>query len=262
MPKPTVNLPDEPTESSISALMRNLRSDSETKGVSSKNYAHRARVIRQQKELLARGRSADREATYAADQRQSNAQESTFWEEDLERKSFTIFSSAAEEVALKATCAPVADGQSEEENWDNEGGHMSSTSGGVKHVPASTLPFVATLSHHQRDATRHSFATMREAEAFIRRNTPVPERLLPTTYDRPSSDPQPPLREMESTMNDETILARLKVIDERLRRISSSEAASVLAGGLAQAGIHEHERLQLIAETERILDELDGHTAD
>jgi len=253
MPNPILTLPDEPTDSSISALTRHLRSDSEKKGVSPKNYAHRARVIRQQKELLARGRP-DQQATYAADQRQSDAQESTVRAKHLEPQSFTIFSSA------KATCHQGDDGPSAEDNWDNEGGHMSSTSGAVKHVPASPLPFVATLSHHQRDATRHPFATMREAEAFIRRNTPVPERLLATTYDRPSSDPQPWPREMESTMNDETILARLKVIDERLRRISSSEAASVLAGGLAQAGIHEHERLHLIAETERILDELDGHT--
>jgi hypothetical protein len=59
-------------------------------------------------------------------------------------------------------------------------------------------------------------------------------------------------------MNDEEILARLKVIDEQLRHISTEEAASVLAGGLACAGIHEQERLLLIAETERILDELDG----
>ena len=68
----------------------------------------------------------------------------------------------------------------------------------------------------------------------------------------------PDAERMESAMNDEDILARLKVIDERLRRISSEDAASVLAGGLASAGIHEEERLRLVAETERILDELDG----
>jgi len=63
-------------------------------------------------------------------------------------------------------------------------------------------------------------------------------------------------------MNDEDILARLKVIDLRLRQISSDEAASVLAGGLANAGIGESERLRLVAETERILDELDGQVHD
>jgi hypothetical protein len=63
-------------------------------------------------------------------------------------------------------------------------------------------------------------------------------------------------------MTDEDILARLKVIDERLRRISTEKAASVLANGLASAGIHEEERIRLIAETERILDDLDGTTHD
>ena len=63
-------------------------------------------------------------------------------------------------------------------------------------------------------------------------------------------------------MNDENILARLKVIDQRLRQISTEDAASVLAAGLASAGIHEQERLHLIAETERILDELDGKNDD
>jgi hypothetical protein len=63
-------------------------------------------------------------------------------------------------------------------------------------------------------------------------------------------------------MSDESILARLKVIDRRLRQISTEDAASVLAGGLAMAGINEQERLRLVAETERILDELDGKSGD
>ena len=67
---------------------------------------------------------------------------------------------------------------------------------------------------------------------------------------------------MESGMNDEEILARLKVIDRRLRQISTEDAASVLASGLANAGLNEKERLRLIAETERILDELDGKESD
>lgn len=63
-------------------------------------------------------------------------------------------------------------------------------------------------------------------------------------------------------MNDEDILARLKVIDRRLKQISTEAAAAVLAGGLAKAGIGEPERLRLVAETERILDELAGTTDD
>jgi hypothetical protein len=99
---------------------------------------------------------------------------------------------------------------------------------------------------------------MREAEAYIKRNTPVPGAILATTYDRPASEPRTSPTHTDSAMNDEYILARLKVIDQRLRQISSEDAASVLAGALASVRIHEEERLQLIAETERILDELDG----
>lgn len=48
------HLAEEPTELSISLLVRSLERDSATKGVSPRNYAHRSRVIRQQKDLLAR----------------------------------------------------------------------------------------------------------------------------------------------------------------------------------------------------------------
>ena len=41
-------------------------------------------------------------------------------------------------------------------------------------APGADLPYKVVLTHHGRDETTQSFATMREAEAFIRRNTPVP----------------------------------------------------------------------------------------
>lgn len=160
--------------------------------------------------------------------------------------SFTVFRTAAEEAQLKQ----------DEHSRDSEGGHMSSTGGRVMRKPEAELPYVVTLSHHLSEATEHSFASMREAEAFIKRNTPVPGAVLSTTYDRPA--PSGPAGDTETIMNDESILARLKVIDRRLRQISEEDAASVLAVGLANAGIREPERLRLIAETERILDELDG----
>ncbi len=170
-------------------------------------------------------------------------------------KSFTAFRSAAEEHDTKRENDAV---EREKQSWDNEGGHMSSTAGRVTRDPGSDLPYVVILAHHASETTEHHFATMREAEAFIKRNTPVPGAVLSTTYDRPAASPT----DTESTMNDEGILARLKVIDQRLRHISAEDAASVLAGGLANAGIREPERLRLIAETERILDELDGKTDD
>jgi hypothetical protein len=97
---------------------------------------------------------------------------------DSKRKSFTVFRSAAEEAETKR----------EEQEWDNEGGHMSSTSGRVMHVPDAELPYVVVLTHEGSESTEHAFATMREAEAFIKRNTPVPGRTLSPLYDRPPSD--------------------------------------------------------------------------
>jgi hypothetical protein len=52
MPISTFHLPDEPTAATISALVQSLRDDTARKGVSPRNYAHRLRVIRQQKLLL------------------------------------------------------------------------------------------------------------------------------------------------------------------------------------------------------------------
>ena len=172
---------------------------------------------------------------------------------------FTVFHSATEHADTKREVDAV---KRQEQSWDNEGGHMSSTAGRVTRVSSADLPYVVFLAHHDSEATEHSFATMREAEAFIKRNTPVPGAVLSTTYDRPASAARASPIDKESTANDEDILARLKVIDQRLRQISTDDAAAVLAGGLANAGIHEQERLRLIAETERILDELDGTNDD
>jgi len=75
-----------------------------------------------------------------------------------------------------------------QQSRENEGGHMSSMAGRVTHVAGAELPFVAVLTHDGSEATEHGFATMREAEAFIKRNTPVPNRTLSPIYDRPVGD--------------------------------------------------------------------------
>lgn len=167
-----------------------------------------------------------------------------------QRKSFSVFRSAAEEASTKA----------QREEWENEGGHMSCTSGQARHIAGAELPYVVTMKHPHGEATEHPFATMRESEAFINRNTPVPGAVLSSLYDRPASDFGASAIHQVAGMSDEDILARLRVIDQRLRRIATEDAASVWATGLAAAGIHAQERLRLIAETERILDELDGKT--
>jgi hypothetical protein len=85
-------------------------------------------------------------------------------------KRFTIFRSAAEEAATKA----------EHDNWDNEGGHLSSSAGRILQMPDWPYPIKLFL---RGNTTEHAFATMREAEAFIRRNTPAPASLS-KLYDR------------------------------------------------------------------------------
>ena len=94
------------------------------------------------------------------------------------KKSFSIFRSAAEEAATRL----------EHDMWDNEGGHMSATAGRVVRNRSAELPYTVILQPHVSQATEHHFATMREAEAFIRRNTPVPGATLSALYDRPASE--------------------------------------------------------------------------
>jgi hypothetical protein len=98
--------------------------------------------------------------------------------EESKGKDATAFGSAPEGAEMKR----------EQQSWENEGGHMSSMAGRVMHFAGAELPFVAVLTHHASDATEHGFATMRQAEAFIKRNTPVPGRTLSPLYDRPAGD--------------------------------------------------------------------------
>jgi hypothetical protein len=59
MPEQRYHLADEPSETSVSLLIRSLGADCATSGVSPENHAHRSRVIRQQKELLDRRVAGD-----------------------------------------------------------------------------------------------------------------------------------------------------------------------------------------------------------
>jgi hypothetical protein len=94
-------------------------------------------------------------------------------QETSRAKHFTGFHSAAEEATKKSA----------QESSVHEAGHMSSERGRIVHTPGLDLPYKAILAHDTGDDTEHDFATMREAEAFIQRNTPVPAARR-TTYDR------------------------------------------------------------------------------
>ena len=67
--------------------------------------------------------------------------------------------------------------------WDNEGGQMSATAGRIVQTPGCDLPYKVVLTHHDCDESEHVFGTMREGEAFIRRNTPLPAARC-TLFDR------------------------------------------------------------------------------
>ena len=84
--------------------------------------------------------------------------------------------------------AELAMAKVEQESWDNEGGHMSSHCGRIVYTAGDHLPYKVVLSHDGRVETAHGFPSMREAEAFIRRNTPVPVAALSKLYDRDAGD--------------------------------------------------------------------------
>lgn len=77
--------------------------------------------------------------------------------------------------------------KAENESWDNEGGHVSHMDGVVVSTPGCVMPFKAVLKCDAADRSEHSFATIVEAEAFIRRNTPTPIS-LPTLRDRATGE--------------------------------------------------------------------------
>ena len=112
------------------------------------------------------------------------------------RERFTAFRSAAEEARTKRENDAF---RSQEQCWENEGGHMSSTAGRVTRICDADLPYVVSLSHHGSETTQRHFATMREAEAYIKRNTPVPAAVLSTAYDRPPTQPRASPTHMPST---------------------------------------------------------------
>ena len=75
-------------------------------------------------------------------------------------KHFTPFYSAAEEAAAKM----------ERESWDHGVGQLTSTRARLVRTPDGDEPYKVMLIHNGSAETAHAFATMRDAEAFIRAN--------------------------------------------------------------------------------------------
>ena len=88
-------------------------------------------------------------------------------------RSFSIFRSAGEMADMR---------KGDTRRRADAGGHMSCTSGRIVSSPGTGLPFTAIMTREDGSSFEVAFATMGDAEAFIRRNTPSPSKRS-TTYD-------------------------------------------------------------------------------
>lgn len=88
-------------------------------------------------------------------------------------RGFSIFRSAEEEAEMRVCNEPQR---------TNEGGHMSCMGGRIVSTPGAGVPFMAVMTREDGSTFEVAFATMGEAEAFVRRNTPSPAARS-TTYD-------------------------------------------------------------------------------
>jgi hypothetical protein len=93
---------------------------------------------------------------------------------DPKSRGFSIFRSAGEEAEIREHDAL---------HGNDEGGHMSCTSGRIVSTPGAESAYKAVMTREDGATFEVSFASMGEAEAFIRRNTPSPPSRS-TTYDR------------------------------------------------------------------------------
>jgi len=92
-------------------------------------------------------------------------------------KHFTAFRSAAEEArgGIPLTLEAVDRSQ------------LSASRGRIVHTPGARSPYKVVLTHPGQADSARAFDSMREAEAYIRCNTPVPAPRS-TLYDRDSGD--------------------------------------------------------------------------
>jgi hypothetical protein len=79
---------------------------------------------------------------------------------------FTIFRSAADEAAD----VPARDASARED------AHLHATSGYIVQTHEASMPYKVVFNHVGKDDTEQPCATMREGEAIIRRNTPMPPK--------------------------------------------------------------------------------------
>jgi len=94
---------------------------------------------------------------------------------------------AQDGLSTSARAAPEVRTDAARRNRDNEGGNMMCNSEQIVHNRLAALPYQAVLTRPGGEPVNRSFATMREAEAFVRSNTPARGQALSALYDRPAS---------------------------------------------------------------------------
>lgn len=80
----------------------------------------------------------------------------------------------------------VAAMRAEQDHWDNEGGQMCAV-GRVVLTPADDKPYKVILTDDEGRLLERAFGTMREAEAFVLRNTPA-DLVRSTCFERPADE--------------------------------------------------------------------------
>jgi hypothetical protein len=92
-------------------------------------------------------------------------------------KHFTAFRSAAEEARAGIPQTIEA----------HDRGQLGAVRGRIVHTPGARSPYKVVLTHPGQADSARAFDSMREAEAYIRDNTPGPAPRS-TLYDRDSGD--------------------------------------------------------------------------
>ena len=88
---------------------------------------------------------------------------------------FSGFASAAEELEMSVAM----------QRWDNEGGRVRMRAVRIRHCSDSETPYIVVLTDLEGNSVERSFVTMRDAEVFLRTQSPASTPRLSTLYDQP-----------------------------------------------------------------------------
>lgn len=77
-------------------------------------------------------------------------------------------------TALRSAVERAASATSRSGQRENEGDHIAARAGHIVQTPGEDQPYKVILEHEDGTSSEHACTSMREGEAFIRRNTPKP----------------------------------------------------------------------------------------